>query len=101
MKRNYDKDQVRGFIVSRALFDQKVITCNDICFDFDWYCASVAVCSDQMPNRQDISKFMKSLADDYGYTFRFDGKDAQGKFINARLVEKGYTEQRESDCYEQ
>ena len=92
MKRNKHKDQVRGFIVGRVRLGQKVITRADLTGDFKSYWTNLGACPEKMSNGRYTSKFMKSLADDYGYTFRFDSKDAQGKYINPRLVKKGYIE---------
>lgn len=91
-KRNSHKDQVRGFVGGRKRLGHKVITRPDLSTDFKNYWTSFGVCPHKMARGSDTSKIMKAIADEYGYTFRFDGKDAQGRYINPRLVEKGHIE---------
>jgi len=92
MKRNKHKDQVRGFISGRAILGQPVITRKDLTNDFANYWINLGIDPITVANGKDTSKIMDSIADDYEYTFRYDGKDSQGKYRNPRLVKKGYVE---------
>jgi hypothetical protein len=91
-KRNQHKDQVRGFVSGRAQRGDDVITRPNITEDFGNYWRSLGLCPERMARGGDTSKIMKAIATDYGYTFRFNGKDAQGRYINPRLVKIGYIE---------
>lgn len=92
MKRNMHKDQVRGFISGRAIIDQPVITRKDLSNDFANYWINLGIDPNTVANGANTSKIMDSVAADYGYTFRYDGKDRQGKYRNPRLVKKDYVE---------